>query len=111
MVEGDFVNGYLKAYDARTGECLFNENYMETSSESEEGHYGADRLMVEDIQKNLTEGAPLPVSIIDALGAGILALRIDQARNQNKLVDMSDVWQRFDSLHVDSCSIESVAAR
>jgi len=96
MVEGDFVQGYLRAHDARTGECIFDINYSETSGESEQGHYGADRLMVNDIKRHLTEGRALPVSIVDALRAGMLALKMDEARTQQKLVNMANIWEEFE---------------
>lgn len=99
MVEGDFVNGFLKAHDARTGDCILHKEYGETNGASEAGHYGADRLMVDDIKKHLIDAAPLPVSIVDALQAGMLAMKIDEARTQQQLIDMQSVWEQFDGIH------------
>lgn len=96
MVQGDFVKGFLKAHDARTGECIVDKEYPVSNGEIEVGHYGADKLMIEDIKLHLTEGAELPVSIVDALAAGILALKIDEARKGQSLVDMSCAWTHFE---------------
>lgn len=96
MVQGDFVQGFLKVHDARTGDCIFDKKYPTANGEIEVGHYGADKLMIEDIQRHLTEGAVLPVSIVDALAAGVLALKIDEARHGQKLVNMNDAWINFE---------------
>lgn len=97
MVKGDFVKGYLKAVDARTGEVLIDKNYADKNGNATAGHYGADLLMIEDIKRYLTEGVLLPVSIVDALRAGMLALKMDESRESNKLVDMNNVWSKFEN--------------
>jgi hypothetical protein len=45
----------------------------------------------------MLEGVPLPVSVIDALEAGLLAMTMDEARRTRSVVDMTDTWQRFDA--------------
>jgi hypothetical protein len=60
-------------------------------------HYGADEQMAEDILKHVLEGAPLPVSVTDALEAGLLALSMGQAMRTRSVVDMSPIWQQFDA--------------
>jgi hypothetical protein len=52
--------------------------------------------MARDIAAHLTEGAPLPVSVNDALEAGLLAMSIDEARRSATVVDMAPAWDEFD---------------
>ena len=53
--------------------------------------------MAEDILKHLTEGAPLPVSVVDALEAGLLALTMDEAMHKRQVIDMRPIWEQFDA--------------
>jgi hypothetical protein len=53
--------------------------------------------MAADIAAHLTKGAPLPVSVVDALEAGLLALSMDEARRMRSVVDMAPIWERFDT--------------
>lgn len=53
--------------------------------------------MAEDVIAFVKTGAKQPVSAIDALEAGILALSMDEARLGRKVVDLAPVWQRFDA--------------
>lgn len=94
MAEGDFVRNFFRVHDARTSNKLVDKVY--TGSELSV-HYGADEQMARDIAKHLVDGAPLPVSVTDALEAGLLALTMDQARKSRSVVDMSPLWQRFDA--------------
>ena len=43
------------------------------------------------------KGGPLPVSPLDALEAGILALATDDARRTRQVVDLRPVWDRYDN--------------
>ena len=94
MAEGDFIRNYFRVTDSRTSDRLIDTTYK-TSELSQ--HYGADEQMAEDILKHLTEGAPLPVSVTDALEAGLLALSMDQAMRTRSVVDMTPVWREFDA--------------
>ncbi len=94
MAEGDFVRNYFKVTDSRTSDRLEDKTYEVSSLSS---HYGADEQMAEDILKHLVEGAPLPVSVVDALEAGLLALAMDEAMRTKSVVDMAPIWQRFDA--------------
>ena len=95
MAEGDFVRGFLRITDARTNECTFDADY--TSRGTGKGHYGADEMSVRDIVEHLKDAAfPLPVSVVNALEAGIAALGLDLARHQGRIVDLSDTWRAFD---------------
>ncbi|WP_237151769.1 Gfo/Idh/MocA family protein [Oryzibacter oryziterrae] len=94
MAEGDFVRNFLKVHDAYTSDCLVDKTYENTELSD---HSGADERMVADIAAHLTTGAPLPVSVLDALEAGLTAIKIDEARVTKSVVDMAPVWARFDA--------------
>lgn len=96
MAEGDFHRGYLRVTDARRNERVIDRDY--TSLGSGKGHYGADEMMVADVVAHLNGDLPdLPVSVIDALEAGIAAIAVDEARASGTVVDLSDTWKRFDA--------------
>jgi predicted dehydrogenase len=95
MAEGDFIRAFLRVHDARTSEKLVDNAYSRSTVLSQ--HYGADEQMAADICAHVTEGAPLPVSVKDALGAGLLALAMDEARRKRSIIDMTDTWKRFDA--------------
>lgn len=94
MAEGDFIRNYFQLTDSRTSERIEDKTYQ-TSELSQ--HYGADEQMAEDILKHLVHGAPLPVSVTDALEAGLLALSMDEAMRTKSVIDMVPIWQRFDT--------------
>ncbi|KQT44253.1 oxidoreductase [Devosia sp. Leaf420] len=94
MAEGDFVRNYFKVTDSRTSERLEDKTYQASDLSA---HYGADEQMAEDILKHMIEGASLPVSVVDALEAGLLALSMDEAMKTRSVVDMAPIWQRFDA--------------
>jgi predicted dehydrogenase len=93
MAEGDFVRNFFRVHDARTAQKLIDTSY--TGSDLSV-HYGADEQMAHDIVKHMTEGAPLPVSVVDALEAGLLAITMDEARRTRSVIDMAPIWHRFD---------------
>ena len=94
MAEGDFIRNFLRVTDRRTADRLVDTTYK-TSELSQ--HYGADEQMAADILTHMIEGAPLPVSVTDALEAGLLALTMDQAMRTRSVIDMSPIWQQFDA--------------
>jgi hypothetical protein len=49
------------------------------------------------VMSHLTDGAPLPVGVVDALEAGLLALTMDEARRSHSVIDMAPIWARFDA--------------
>ena len=96
MAEGDFMRGFLKVTDARSNDVLFERDYSDLGGGK--GHYGADEMMCADIVAYLRgEAEHLPVSISDALVAGIAALAIDEARMTGRIVDLSETWKTYDS--------------
>jgi hypothetical protein len=53
--------------------------------------------MVERVAAHMISEKPLSVSVIDALEAGLTAIKIDEARRSRSVVDLTETWQRFDS--------------
>jgi predicted dehydrogenase len=96
MAEGDFVRGFLRV-TARDGRRLADHDYTKAAS-TVGAHYGADGMMCNDIARYLRgEAAGLPVSILDAMEAGVAAIGLDQARESGTIVDLSPVWKQLDS--------------
>lgn len=94
MAEGDFIRNFLRVTDSRTSDRLVDTAYKPSELSV---HYGADEQMAEDILKHMLEGVPLPVSVTDALEAGLLALSMDQAMRTRSVVDMTPIWQQYDA--------------
>ena len=94
QAEGDFVRNFFKVTDARTERRLIDKAYGASDLSV---HYGADEQIARDIARHLVDGAPLPVSIVDALEAGLLALTMDDARRTRTVIDMAATWRNFDA--------------
>ena len=94
QAEGDFVRNFFKVTDSHTSERLIDKAYTVSDLSA---HYGADEQMARDICQHLVNGAPLPVSVLDALEAGLLALAMDEARRTHSVIDMTRTWERFDA--------------
>jgi predicted dehydrogenase len=96
MAEGDFMRGNLKI-TRRDGSVCTDRDYTEGGTVALAGHYGADDQMAADLSAFMKGNSPsLPVSIIDALEAGVAALALDQAKATKQVVDLTDVWAEFD---------------
>lgn len=96
MAEGDFVRGYLKV-TARDGRRLADHDYSKGAA-AKGAHYGADQMMCADIAAYLRgQSDGLPVTILDAMEAGIAAIALDQARQTGQVVDLTDTWARLDA--------------
>jgi len=97
MVEGDFVRGYLKG-TRRDGTVFADKDYTKMDAGRRSAHYGADHLMVADVAAFLRgEAVELPVGIVDALEAGLVAIALDRARVSGEMVDISATWAAFDA--------------
>ena len=94
MAEGDFIRNYFRVHDARTTDKLIDISFEMTDMSV---HYGADEQMARDIAGHMVDGKALPVSVVDALEAGLLAITIDEARRTKSVIDMAPLWQRFDA--------------
>ena len=99
MAEGDFVRGYLTAHNSHTGEKIFDENFGAAFQQGTKGHYGADQLMVKDINNYLLDESNhfLPVGVVDCMEAGLVAMKIDESRVKNQIIDLRDMWNKLDS--------------
>ena len=99
MVEGDFVRGYLTVHDSHSGKKIFDENFGAAFQQGTKGHYGADQLMVKDINDYLigASSESLPVGVIDCMQAGLVAMKIDEAREKNQIIDLRETWNKLDS--------------
>ena len=97
MVEGDFVRGFLKAHDQKNN-IVLDKDYGAAFGASK-GHYGADNLMLKDINQHLTNNnkTNLPVGVKDCIEAGIIAMKIDESRKTGKIIDLNDCWDKLDS--------------
>ena len=95
MAEGDFVRCHLKI-TARDGTRLADHD--DTQGTAMKGaHYGADQRMCADMAKyQRGQTSSPPVSILNAMAAGIAALAVDQARNTGQMVDMTNTWAKLD---------------
>ncbi|WP_283176655.1 hypothetical protein [Gemmobacter sp. 24YEA27] len=93
QAEGDFIRGFFRVTDVLSEQRLIDREYKATALSQ---HYGADEEMAAGIVANVTRGAALPVSTLDALEAGVLALSMDQARHSRQVVDLRPVWDRYD---------------
>jgi predicted dehydrogenase len=96
MAEGDFVRGFLKV-TARDGTRLADHDYSQGAA-MKGAHYGADEMMCRDITAYLRgESGALPVSILDAMEAGIAAIALDEARVKGQVLDLTATWAKLDS--------------
>jgi predicted dehydrogenase len=96
MAEGDFVRGFLRV-TARDGRRLAEYDYTKGAA-TKGAHYGADAMMCRDIAAYMRgQSAGLPVSILDAMEAGIAALALDEARATGQMVDLTDTWAQLDA--------------
>ena len=96
MIEGDFVRGFLKAHDQQNN-IILDEDYGAAFG-MVKGHYGADNLMLKDINQNLTNSDKinLPVGVKDCLEAGLVAMKLDESRKTGKIIDLTSSWNRLD---------------
>jgi len=97
MAEGDFHRGYLKFTSRDETQPGWERTY--TIRGNDPGHYGADIRMAAAITAYLKEGGrELPVSVMDAIEAGIVALALDEARLCGRVVELEKTWERLDHL-------------
>lgn len=94
QAEGDFIRGFFKVTDVLSEKRVTEKEYKATSLSQ---HYGADEEMAAGVIAHVMKSAPLPVSTLDALEAGILALAMDDARRARQVIDLRPVWDRYDN--------------
>ena len=94
QAEGDFIRGFLKVTDVLSERRVTETEYKGTTLSQ---HYGADEQMAAEVVAHVMKGGPLPVSPLDALEAGILAMACDEARRKKQVVDLRPIWDRYDT--------------
>ncbi|MEM9633803.1 MAG: Gfo/Idh/MocA family oxidoreductase [Pseudomonadota bacterium] len=97
MAEGDFIRNFFKVHDALTSNCLVD---IKALPGERDGHYGADDAMARDVNHYFIHGGRLPVGVMDALEAGLTAIKLDEARRTRTVLDLAETWQQFDSYGV-----------
>ncbi|MEM5584867.1 Gfo/Idh/MocA family oxidoreductase [Roseibium sp. AS2] len=95
MAEGDFIRNYYKVHDALTSACLVDRPQVVDATR--DGHYGADEAMARDLVHYFENGGDLPVGVLDALEAGLTAIKLDEARQARAVLDLAETWQQYDS--------------
>ena len=102
MAEGDFVRGYLTAHNSHTGKKIFDENFGAAFQQGAKGHYGADQLMLTDINNHFLNHSTnsLPVGVVDCMEAGLVAMKIDESRVKNQIINLRDMWDKLDSYNL-----------
>jgi predicted dehydrogenase len=61
-------------------------------------HFGADPAMANDLARHLFDGAPFPVSSLDALIAGLTIMAIDDSAESGEVVRCAPMWDMLRSL-------------
>ena len=101
--EGDFERNFLRIHSALTNECVVNESYDYGRLP---GHYGAEEMMAQDVILHMRDRVKLPVSVLDALECGLTALKLDEARRDRTVLDMTAVWEKFDQISLSKGTVE-----
>ncbi|MBA4489221.1 Gfo/Idh/MocA family protein [Paracoccus sp. S1E-3] len=94
QAEGDFIRGFLNVTDVLSESRVVTREYKATALSQ---HYGADEQMAAEVVHHVMKGGPLPVSTLQALEAGLLALTMDEARRSGRVIDMTPIWDRYDN--------------
>lgn len=94
MAEGDFNRNYYRVHDALTSEKLVDRNDLDTVGSD---HKVSDHAMARDLARHFETGSELPVGVLDALVAGLTAMKMNEARLSKSVVDLTGTWEKFDS--------------
>ena len=94
MAEGDFERNYLRVHNVHTENKLDDTFY---EFDENHGHYGSEELMAADFSAHLSDQVALPVSILNGIEAGLIAIKIDEARKSGRVVSMQETWEKFDA--------------
>ena len=95
MAEGDFIRNHFRVTRSDDGALLRDETALGTGAMK--GHYGADDRMAADVMAHIRgDLLALPLSVVDAMEAGVTAMAMDEARREGRVVDLSETWARMD---------------
>ncbi|WP_022706915.1 Gfo/Idh/MocA family protein [Paracoccus zeaxanthinifaciens] len=98
MAEGDFIRNTFRVTLSDTGEQITRDDRVTDAPTSNEGHYGADRAMAQDIMAHVNGAKDrLALSCVEALEAGLTAMAIDRAMQTRSTVDLAGIWAAFDA--------------
>ena len=58
--------------------------------------------MLKDINNYLisNNNHELPVNVIDCMEAGLVAMKIDEARNTGQIIDLTQTWNKLDNFNL-----------
>ena len=70
---------------------------MEFGSLTADLHNGADQAMALDLKGALEDDAAFPVSVGEAMEAGLTVMAIDEAAASGETVDLAPLWAEFDA--------------
>lgn len=100
MAEGDLQRGYLRVTHAASKAHLLDIDYTK-DPDALIDHYGSDKQMTLDLADYLRGTRDcLPVSVVDAIEAGISAMALDQARQSGQIIDLTETWAKLDSFNL-----------
>jgi predicted dehydrogenase len=94
-LEADLVENHLLVRDVMSGESAVRERF----EGGLEGHSGADASMARDLADHMLDGKPFPVSVYDALVAGLSVMAVDRAARTGEVVDCGSWWSELDRLY------------
>ncbi|MEJ6391989.1 Gfo/Idh/MocA family oxidoreductase [Gymnodinialimonas sp. 2305UL16-5] len=96
MAEGDFIRNTFRVTSSDSGAKLVDAEAFADGQMV--GHYGADAAMASDVM-DYVRGArdSLPLTMTDALEAGVTAMAMDRARAQGQIIDLAPFWSDFDA--------------
>ena len=59
-------------------------------------------MMLKDINDNLINNSKqtLPVGVLDCMEAGLVAMKIDESRLKNQIINLRDMWDKLDSYNL-----------
>ena len=44
----------------------------------------------------------LPVGVVDCMEAGLVAMKIDESRETNQIIDLTDTWKKLDKYNLQN---------
>jgi len=58
-------------------------------------HGGADEMILDDLMESMQEGTHPKAGGEEGFQSALVCLAIDQARLENKVVEMEEIWKQF----------------
>ena len=75
---------------------------VELSIASINGAYMNVLINLKDINDNLISNSKetLPVGVLDCMEAGLVAMKIDESRLTNQIINLKNMWDKLDSYNL-----------